>query len=41
MGYRVLGPLEVRDGERSLQLAGAKQRVPLTPASLFRVRRKD
>ena len=29
MEYRVLGPLEVRDGERSLPLAGAKQRALL------------
>src|SRR6266536_6433739 len=26
MEFRVLGPLEVRDGDRSLPLAGAKQR---------------
>lgn len=29
MEYRVLGPLEVRDGDRSLPLAGAKQRALL------------
>src|SRR4051794_33684934 len=29
MEYRVLGPLEIRDGERSLPLAGAKQRALL------------
>src|SRR4051812_7267708 len=29
MEYRLLGPLEVRDGDRSLPLAGAKQRAPL------------
>src|SRR5947208_4563962 len=29
MDYRVLGPLEVRDGEESLPLAGAKQRALL------------
>ena len=29
MEYRVLGPLEVRDGEESLPLAGAKQRALL------------
>lgn len=29
MQYRVLGPLEVRDGEESLPLAGAKQRALL------------
>lgn len=29
MEYRVLGPLEVRDGERSLSLGGAKQRALL------------
>jgi DNA-binding SARP family transcriptional activator len=29
MDYRVLGPLEVRDGDRSLPLAGAKQRALL------------
>src|SRR2546425_897141 len=29
LDYRVLGPLEVRDGERSLPLAGAKQRALL------------
>lgn len=29
MEYRVLGPLEVRDGERSVPLAGAKQRALL------------
>jgi YVTN family beta-propeller protein len=29
MEYRVLGPLEVRDGERSLPLAGARQRALL------------
>jgi hypothetical protein len=29
MEYRVLGPLEVRDGERSLSLAGEKQRALL------------
>jgi predicted ATPase/DNA-binding SARP family transcriptional activator len=29
MKYRVLGPLEVRDGDRSLPLAGAKQRALL------------
>jgi YVTN family beta-propeller protein len=29
MDYRVLGPLEVRDGERSLPRAGAKQRALL------------
>src|SRR6476620_9526497 len=29
MQYRVLGPLEVRDGEESLPLAGAKQRAVL------------
>jgi YVTN family beta-propeller protein len=29
MQYRVLGPLEVRDGDRSLPLAGAKQRALL------------
>jgi YVTN family beta-propeller protein len=29
MEYRVLGPLEVRDGEQSLPLAGAKQRALL------------
>ncbi len=29
MEFRVLGPLEVRDGERSLPLAGAKQRALL------------
>jgi DNA-binding response OmpR family regulator len=27
--FRVLGPLEVRDGDRSLALAGAKQRALL------------
>src|SRR5207245_6867106 len=29
LNYRVLGPLEVRDGEESLPLAGAKQRALL------------
>src|SRR5579864_446486 len=29
MEYRVLGPLEVRDGGRSIPLAGAKQRAVL------------
>jgi DNA-binding SARP family transcriptional activator len=29
MEFRVLGPLEVRDGDRSLPLAGAKQRALL------------
>src|SRR5262245_55689973 len=29
MEYRILGPLEVREGERSLPLAGAKQRALL------------
>jgi YVTN family beta-propeller protein len=29
MEYRVLGPLEVRDGDRSIPLAGAKQRALL------------
>jgi DNA-binding SARP family transcriptional activator len=29
MEYRVLGPLEVRDGEHSLALGGAKQRALL------------
>ena len=29
MEYRVLGPLEVRDGDRTLPLAGAKQRATL------------
>ena len=29
MEYRVLGPLEVRDDDRSLPLAGAKQRALL------------
>jgi DNA-binding SARP family transcriptional activator len=29
MDYRVLGPLEVRDDDRSLPLAGAKQRALL------------
>src|SRR4051794_35686782 len=29
MEFRLLGPLEVRDGERSLPLAGAKQRALL------------
>jgi DNA-binding SARP family transcriptional activator len=29
MEYRILGPLEVRDGDRSLPLAGAKQRALL------------
>jgi hypothetical protein len=29
MDYRVLGPLEVRDGEESLPLAGAEQRALL------------
>src|SRR5437868_11133970 len=29
MEYRLLGPLEVRDGERSLPVAGAKQRALL------------
>jgi DNA-binding SARP family transcriptional activator len=29
MEYRVLGPLEVRDGDRSVPLAGAKQRALL------------
>src|ERR1700756_4031003 len=29
MEYRALGPLEVRDGERSLPLGGAKQRALL------------
>src|SRR5215208_1456564 len=29
MDYRVLGPLEVRDGDESLPLAGAKQRALL------------
>src|SRR5438128_12676694 len=29
MDYRVLGPLEVRDGEESLPLASAKQRALL------------
>jgi hypothetical protein len=31
MEYRLLGPLEVRDGDRSLPLAGAKQRAPCSP----------
>jgi DNA-binding SARP family transcriptional activator len=29
MEYRVLGPLDVRDGDRLLPLAGAKQRALL------------
>ena len=29
MQYRVLGPIDVRDGERSLPLGGAKQRALL------------
>src|SRR5207249_8178712 len=29
LDYRVLGPLEVRDGEESVPLAGAKQRALL------------
>jgi hypothetical protein len=34
MEFRVLGPLEIRDGDRSLALAGAKQRAPLALAAL-------
>ncbi|HEX7310442.1 MAG TPA: winged helix-turn-helix domain-containing protein [Gaiellaceae bacterium] len=34
MEYRVLGTLEVRDGDRSLALAGAKQRALLAPLLL-------
>jgi DNA-binding SARP family transcriptional activator len=29
MEYRVLGPLEVRDGDEALPLAGAKQRASI------------
>src|SRR3954464_13607525 len=31
MEYRVLGPLEVLDGDRSVPLTGAKQRALLAP----------
>src|SRR5436305_13397159 len=36
MEYRVLGPFEVRDGDRSLQLGGAKQRAVLARLLLNR-----